>query len=571
MGQNIQPLSFVEVARRYASDVLSGEIPACKWVKAAARRHFDDLADQSVYRLDEAASDRVCTFAELMPHTKGAWARKKERIRLKPAQVFILVSIFGWLRVADGLRRYRTVYLEMARKNAKSTLCSVIALYLLALDGEEGAEVYSAATTRDQARIVFAAARRMAELEPEFRRRFGVTVWKDSVTVDSTGSALKPLSAEANTLDGLSTHGGLIDEVHAHRTRDVWDVMETSTGSRSQPLIFGITTAGSNRAGICYEIRGYLCKVLNGTLHRHGGLGYKVEGDTAVDETFFGLIYTLDDDDDWQDEAVWIKANPLLGVSVYLDDLQRQAKKASHLASAQPGFLTKRMSVWVNADSAWMDMLAWERAAASLDMADYKGWDCTFGLDLASKVDITSLAILFQRDGEYVLFTRHWLPEDAISESSISQYAGWAQNEYLTATDGNVLDHEAVQAEIEALAEEYNPSAIGYDPGYDRIIPQNLANKGLPAVEVRATVMNFSEPMKQFEAITLGGKLKHDGNPVTAWMVSNVVCHRDAKDNIYPRKERDENKIDGVIAAILALNVGAAKKQSIWETRGAPD
>lgn len=571
MGQSIKSLSFIGIANKYAADCLSGEIAACKWVKAAAQRHIDDIADQSVYRMDEAAADHACNFAQLMPHTKGIWARKKELIHLEPCQVFVLVSVFGWLRVSDGMRRYRTLYLEMARKNAKSTLLSVIGLYLLAMDGEEGAEVYSAATTRDQAKIVFSAARRMAQLEPEFRKRFGVEVWKDSLTVESTGSAFKPLSAEADTLEGQNPHGALVDELHVHKTRAVWDVVENGAGARSQPLLAAITTAGSNRAGICYEVRGYLISVLNVTLHRHDGLGYRVEGEAFADETFFGLIYTLDDEDSWQDEAVWLKANPLLGVSVYLDDLRRLARKASHLASAQPNFLTKRMCIWVNADAAWMDMLAWDRAAAKLDIDDYRGWNCIMGIDLASKVDVASLSMLFQKDGEYRLFTRHWLPEDTISESDNSQYSGWAQNEFITATDGNVLDHQAVQEEIEALAGLYQPSAIGYDPGFDRVIPQNLAIKGLPMVEVRPTVMNFSEPMKSLEAHVLSAKLQHDGNPVMTWMISNVVCHRDSKDNIYPRKERDDNKIDGVIATLIALNVSAAEVKSIWETRGAPN
>lgn len=551
------PGSFSARAVQYAGDVLSGEIPACKFVKAAARRHLDDLAGGTPFHYDTEEAERVCNFAELMPHTKGKWARKKEKIRLEAWQVFVLCCIFGW-KQADGNRRFRTVYLEVARKNAKSTLLAVIALYLLACDGEEGAEVYSAATTRDQARIVFAAARRMATLEPEFCNRFGVKIWKDSVAVEGTDSSLKALSAEANTLDGLNPHGCIVDELHAHRTRDVWDVMETATGARSQPLLAAITTAGSNRAGICYEIRGYLIQVLNTTLHRHEGLGYKVEGHAVADDTFFGLIYTLDDGDSWQDETVWIKSNPNLEVSVYADDIRRAVMKASRIASAQPNVLTKRMNVWVNADAAWMNMLAWDRQGSDLDIDDYRGWPCTFGIDLASKLDIASLAILFSQAGEYRLFTKHWLPEDTIADSDNSQYGGWEQNGHITATDGNVLDHDTIQAEIERLESIFKPTAVGYDPGFDRVIPQNLQNKGLPMAEVKPTALNFSEPMKNLEAHVISGKLKHDNNPAMTWMVSNVVCHRDKKDLIFPNKERADNKIDGAVAAFIALNVHMA-------------
>ena len=544
-------MTFSARATKYANDVLSGTIPACKWVKAACQRHLDDIADgRFIY--DEADAERVCRFAELMPHVKGKWARERQKIRLEGWQIFALCNVFGWKR-ADGLRRFRTIYFEVARKNSKSTLLAIIALYLLACDGEEGAEVYSAATTRDQARIVFGAAHRMATLEGEFRQRFGVTVWKDSVTVDGTASSLKALSAEASTLDGLNPHGGIIDELHAHRTREVWDVMETATGARSQPLIAAGTTAGSNRAGICYEIRGYLAKVLNNTLRRHEGLGYTVTGDAEADETFFGLIYTLDDGDDWQDQAVWVKSNPNLDVSVYRDDLARQAHKAAHLASAQPNFLTKRMNVWVNADSAWMDMLAWGRAAKDIEIQDYAGWPCVFGIDLASKTDFAALAILFHRDGQYRLFLRLWIPDARISDTDNSQYSGWAQEEHIIATDGEILDHERVQFEIEELAAEYKPSAFGYDPGFDRIIPQNLYNKGLPMAEIRPTAAYFSEPMKMAEAMVLAGKLQHDGNPAMEWMISNVVAHQNRGEQWTPTKERPENKIDGPVAWFIAL------------------
>ncbi len=561
MGQSSEQVaSFTARANQYANAVLSGEIPACKYVKAACRRHLDDL-EEGKFTFDDAEAERVCLFAELMPHTKGKWARQKQKIKLELWQIFILCCIFGWKR-ADGLRRFRTVYLEVARKNAKSTLLAVIALYLLACDGEEGAEIYSAATTRDQAKIVFSAARRMATLEPEFRKRFGITVWKDSVAVEATDSSLKALSAEANTLDGLNPHGAAIDELHAHRTRDVWDVMETAMGARLQALLLAITTAGVNRAGICYEVRGYLIRVLNRTLQRHEGLGYKVTGDAIEDDSYFGLIYTLDDGDDFQDEGVWIKSNPNLDVSVYRDDLQAAVRKASHLASAQPNVLTKRFNIWVSAGAAWMDMLAWDRAGKDIEVEDYKDWACVFGLDLASKTDFASLSMLFSRDGEYRLFTRHWIPEETISESDNSQYAGWAATEKIIATDGSVLDHERVQFEIEELANEYKPSSIGYDPGFDRVLPQGMYNKGFPMVEFRSTSAVLSEPMKHAEAIVLGGKLKHDGNPAMTWMVSNVINRGNDGDMWYPKKERHDAKIDGAVSWFIALAAHLANPPS---------
>ena len=556
MGRAVDDrMTFTARTLRYCHAVLSGEQPACKWIKAACQRHIDDLADESEFVFDESAAERVCLFAELMPHIKGAWARRREKIKLEDWQVWVLCSLFGWKRRDNGRRRFRTAYLEVSRKNAKSTILAIIALYLLTIDGEAGAEVYSAATTRDQARIVFDTAKAMASRESEFRDRFGVEVWKHSIAVERTDSKMEALSAEANTLDGLNVHGGIVDELHAHRTREVWDVLETATGSREQSLLAAITTAGSNRAGICYEQRLYVTRLMNTVLHGHDGLGYRIEGDAAEDETYFGAIYTIDDEDEWADESCWAKANPNLNVSVYLDDLRRKAKKAMQMASAAPNFLTKHLNVWVNADAAWMDMRAWARQAGP-EPEDIEQWNCTIGVDLASKTDIAAVVRLHERAGQYYLTGKYFLPEDTIESSANSQYKGWSERGLITETPGNVIDNDAIVEHIEQMATQYH-AQVGFDPGFGWDVAQRLQNLGLRMVEVRPTVMNFSEPMKELEALILSGRLSHDGSPALEWMISNVVCHRDAKDNIYPRKEREENKIDGVVGALIALNIAA--------------
>jgi phage terminase large subunit-like protein len=549
----------VQSGLTYARGVLDGSIVSCKWVKAACQRHFDDLerwpAKDGEFWFDEDEAERVCRFAEMMPHIKGEWARRRERIRLEPWQCFLMMVVFGWRR-ADGLRRFRTFYLEVARKNAKSTLLAVIGLLMLAADGEAGAEVYSLATTRHQAQIVFRVARAMALREAGYREAYGVKVNAHNLSIDSDEAKFEPQSSDDSSLDGLHVHCGIIDELHAHKTRGVWDVIETATGARSQPLVAAITTAGSNREGICYEQRSYVCRILNTTLKRHDGLGYRVDGDVVTDETYFGMVYTVDEEDDWTNEGCWIKANPNLGVSVRLDDLTRKCAKAMQLASAQPGFLTKHMNVWVNADQAWMDMRAWDRAAdGAMKPEDFLGWECVIGQDLASKVDVASTAMLFRREGEYRLFTRHYLPEAAIEDSSNSQIRGWVINGFLTETDGNTIDYDVIESDLREWETQFAVRSISYDPGFAWDFFQRMSNEGLPMVEYRPTVVNYSEPMKVLEELILKGKLKHDGNPVMTWMVSNVVCHRDAKDMIYPRKERNENKIDGAIATIAALGV----------------
>jgi len=507
------------------------------------------------YCFDPNEAERICIFAELMPHIKGEWARRRERIKLEPWQCFILTVLFGW-RTPDGVRRFRTLYLEVARKNAKSTLLAIIGLFMLAADGEAGAEVYSLATTRQQAQIVFRVARAMAQREAGFRDYYGVKVQAHNVIVEDDEARFEAQCSEDNSLDGLNVHCGIIDELHAHRTRGVWDVIETATGARHQPLVAAITTAGSNREGICYEQRSYVCRLLNTTLRAHGGLGYRVDGDVAVDETYLGIIYTADDEDDWTSEVAWRKANPNLGVSVRLDDLQRKCVKAMQLASAQPGFLTKHLDIWVNADASWMDMRAWDRAAdPTMRPEDFTGWECVIGQDLASKTDIASTVMLFRRDGEYRMFSRHYLPEAAIEDSDNSQMRGWAMTGAITETDGNTTDYDVIETDLREWVQLFGPRAIPYDPGFAWDFFQRMSNEGLPMLEYRPTVVNYSEPMKVLEELVLKGKLQHDGNPAMTWMVSNVVCHRDAKDMIYPRKERNENKIDGPVAAIAALGV----------------
>ena len=535
-------MTYTEKAHKYARGVVSGEILAGKYVKQACQRQLDDLerwkGKSAPYRFDEAAADFVCGFIECLPHIKGEWARQGRTIDLEPWQCFILCTVFGWKR-ADGTRRFRTAYTEVARKNAKSTLSSGVGLYMLVGDGEPGAEVYSGATTRDQARIVWDDARRMAQKTATFRE-LGIKTHAHAITNDDGGS-FKALSAEAKNLDGLNIHCAIIDELHAHRTREVWEVLETGTGARAQPLLWAITTAGSDRSGICYEQRGYVLKILNRAVE---------------DETYFGIVYSLDDGDDWADERNWGKANPNLGVSAKLDDLQRKAKKALQQTAAQPGFLTKHLDQWVNADQAWMDMRKWDACGdPTLDIQDFRGEPCWLGVDLASKTDIAALTALFARDGKRQLFRWCWVPEETVEGSTNSQYPGWAIEGRLRQTDGATTDLDAIADQIRDLSKEFDLRSVAFDPWQALKTMQELQAEGIPVVEYRNTIGNLSEPMKQFEADVLDGKIVHEGCPLVAWQVSNVVCHLDQKDNVMPRKERAENKIDWPVSAIYAYGM----------------
>ena len=558
-----QPLSYTAAARQYAKDVVAGKVLTSKWVHLACQRQIKDLirfkGKESLYRFNPKLTaksgrpfypaDNLCAFIERLPHVKGPLAG--EPIRLEPWQVFILTTVFGWIK-ADGNRRFRRSYIEVPRGNAKSTLSSALALYMLAADGEGGSEVYSLATTRDQARIVFGDAQTMARKSAGFRSRFGVEVGAHNMNVMKTGSKFEALSAEGSTLDGLNIHFGCIDELHAHKTRTVYDVVETGTGKRDNSLLWVITTAGSNRAGICYEVRTFVTRLLDGVFE---------------DDSQFGIIYGLDEGDDWVTEESLIKANPNWGVSVRSEVLLPLQAKAMQLPSAVNNFKTKHLNEWVNADSSWMDMRAWDRCAnPSLTLAAYAGQPCWIGLDLASKVDIAALVLVFTHleiDGAYAVFGRYYLPEDTVHANGNSQYQGWMSAGRVTVTPGNVIDFGWIEADLIDFVSRHSVQAVAFDPFQATQLSTRMLSEGMPMIEVRPTVLNFSEPMKTLEALVLQGKLIHDGDPVLGWMASNVVAHLDAKDNIYPRKERPENKIDGIVALIMAISRAITPGQSI--------
>lgn len=548
-------MKYAEIATEYALNVAMGGILACKWTIKACERHLSDL-EKGVWEYNYDRAHDICYFVEQMKHIKGEWARRGETLKLEPWQIFALCSIFGWIHPDTSLRRFRTVYIEVPRKCAKSTITSAVGLYMLTADGEAGSECYSLATTRDQAKIVFQDARAMARKNHSFRNKFGVDVRVHNINVIDTNSKFEALSADGGTLDGLNIHFGGIDELHAHKTRNLFDVVETGTGSRQQSLLWAITTAGSNRAGICYEQRTYVTKILDRVVE---------------DDTYWGVIYSIDDDDDWTDPTIWEKANPNFGVSVYPEDIARLCRKAQEMPSAVNNFLTKRLNVWVNADTAWMDMRAWDRCAdESISLKDFEHEEAFIALDLASKVDMAAKVCLFEKEGMYYLFSQFYLPEDTVENNKNSQYPGWAREDRLTLTPGNVIDLDRIEEDLLDDMRTYDVKEVPYDPFQATQLSVHMIDQEVPMVEMRPLVLNFSEPMKELEALVISGKLKHNGCPIMGWMVSNVVCHRDQKDNIYPRKERQENLIDGVVAAIMALGreMVHREEESVYEKRG---
>lgn len=551
----------VDDALAYARAVCAGDITASKWTRLACQRQLDDLARPTgpdwpwVFDADKAA--RPCEFLELLPHIKGKWAREGRLIELEPWQCFILTTVFGWVHSVTGMRRFKEGYVEVPRKNAKSTLSSGLALYMLAADGEHGAEVYSCATTRDQARIVFDDAKAMANKTPDLRQWLGVAILQHSITVAYTSSKFMPLAAEGSTLDGLNVHFAVIDELHAHKTRAVYDVIDTARGAREQSLLWNITTAGTDRSGICYERRTHVTKVLDNIIQ---------------DPSIFGIVYTIDENDDPFDPAVWPKANPNFGKSVLPDDMAAAARKAEAMPSALNNFLTKRLNVWVSGESPWMDMRAWDRCAdANLrELSAHLGAKAYIGLDLAQKKDFAALSIAWQgEEGHWNVCTRLYLNELAIQESGNAHLTGWARQGYVQVTDGDLTDFDVVAEDLRTLCRQFDVQEIAFDPALSMYFAGKLIEEGLPLVEITQRAIFFTPPLIQVENLVLEKKLRHDGNPVMAWMVSNLVVKVSKFNELMaPTKERPENKIDGPIAMLMALGRALATthtETSFWD------
>ena len=556
---------YVDTALAYAQAVVSGQIPACKWAILACQRQLDDLArepgDDWPWVFDHDRADRPCAFVELLPHIKGKWAREGRLITLEPWQIFILTTVFGWVHRTTGLRRFLEAYEEEPRKNAKSTKGAGVLLYMLAADGEHGAECYTAATTRDQARIVFDDARAMAERTPDLRTYLGVAILQHSLTVAHTASKAASLAAEGSTLDGLNVHFALLDELHAHKTRAVYDVIDTARGAREQSLLWTITTAGSDRSGICYERRTHVTKILERVIQ---------------DDRVFGIIYTIDEGDDPFDPASWAKANPNWRVSVLPDDMAAAARKAEAMPSALNNFLTKRLNVWVSGESPWMDMLAWDRCAdpalRGVDLAGKKVWA---GLDLAQKKDFAALAVVWEDDvlapgpdgtpertRAWHVCTRLYINELAIQESGNAHLSGWARQGYVHVSDGDLTNFDQVGDDLRALCRTADVQEIAFDPALSMYFAGKLIEEGLPLVEITQRAVFFTPALLQVENLVLEHKLRHDANPVMTWMVSNLVVKVSKFNELRaPTKERPENKIDGPMAMLMALGRALAHHQ----------
>ena len=533
----------VNKAIEYANDILNGNIVSCELTWLAAKRHFDDLEriDQTGYYFDEKAAQHAIDWFKYCKHIEGQWAG--QTIELSPWQLFCTAMMFGWKNEEEN-RRFRTAYIEVARKNGKSTWMAGIGLYLMFGDLESGAQVYSVATKKDQAKIIFNTAVKMVKKSPELRKF--IKSRTNVLFCDLIDSVFKPLGQDSDTEDGLNVHGSLVDELHAHKSSQMWDVIDSATGARTQSLIVAITTAGFQRNSFCYEKRTYVSNILKGVFN---------------DPTVFGIIYTLDDEDDCFDQNVWIKANPNLGVSVLLNDMKRLSTTAENNMQDKINFMVKKLNVWVNSAKSWIDLIAWDKCKIDFTIDDLLGRVCYVGIDLSTKIDFSAVSYLFppsEDDQNWYCFVRYFYPEDNIlkrEKETKVPLSSWAEQGYIKLIPGQIINYSYLIDDIEEMNEKFDIQSIGYDPYNATQLSFTLDEMGYEVKPVRQGLKTLNEPCKEFEGLITSEKFLHNDNPVFNWNASCVVVEPDRNGNYLPSKGRSTGSIDGIAATLDALVV----------------
>jgi phage terminase large subunit-like protein len=530
-----------KLAEQYMDDVLSGRIVVGRRVRQAVERHVVDLqnAKERGFRFDRKAAQRVLDFFTLLHHSKGEWAGQP--FMLAPWQAFILWVVFGWKR-RDATRRFRSAFIEVARKNGKSTMAAGVGLYLFAADRELGAEVYTAATKRDQARIVHEEAVHMVQSSPGLSRH--VQTFKDNLSMIRTNSKYEPLGADADTMDGLNVHAAIVDEVHAHKNRNLWDVLETATGARRQPLMFAITTAGFDRQSICWQLHDYGEKVLDGII---------------INDTYFAFIASLDPEDSWTDRSMWKKANPNLGISVKPESLEEQCAKAESLPSAQNAFRRLRLNQWTEQSDRWIDIAVWDECAEPVHPESLRNRHCFGGLDLSSTTDLSAFVLVFppkETNERCNVHCRFWMPEDNVRrrvEKDRVPYDVWIRQGFIQTTSGNVVDYDVIREAIKKDAAQFRIREISFDRWNATQLSTQLASDGIEMVEFGQGFASMSGPMRELEKLIIGRQLAHGGHPVLKWMASNVAVKQDPAGNLKPDKSKSTERIDGIVALVMAI------------------
>ena len=549
---------YEAIASEYSRAILSGEISACLQVRQMCQRQVDDLKRQKndssfpyVFRPESGVL--ACSFLEELKHVKGKWAGQP--FILSPWQVFFTFTLFAWVHKSTGYRRFREAFLLVPRKNGKTFWAAGIGLYGLLADKEQGSEVYCGANSKNQAMYVFATAKQMLGQDQELRDYFGAEVFASNISVHGSGSKFEPEIKRVR--DGASPHIAITDELHEADDSHMVDAFSTGMGARTQPLLLIISTAGVNLAGPCFERQKALESVLSGAIKN---------------DQLFGTVYTLDKGDSWEDASAWVKANPNYGISISPEFIEQKIFETKTHLSRRNINLCKHLNIWNSSNLAFFDMQAWGRCAnPALKLDDFTGQPCWIGIDLASKVDVAAMVILFRNGNLYTAFGIYYLPSSTVNRPENAHYQEWAYDGRLVVTDGDVIDYGEIEDDLRELSGKFEVQCIAYDPFQATQLSTRMTAEGFPMVEMRPTVLNFSEPMKELEGLILQGKFVHDGDPVLTWMATNTVGKRDTKDNVYPDKEIPRNKIDGIVALIMALGramLEGESEESVYSARG---
>lgn len=508
----------------------------------------------------QALADRAVAFINSLKHTKGVWYGKN--FELLPWQDKIVRDLFGTLK-PNGYRQYNTAYIEIPKKQGKSELAAAVALYLTCGDGEYGAEVYGCAADRQQASIVFDVAVEMINQCPALKKRCKILASQKRIVYLPLKSFYQVLSAESYTKHGLNVHGVIFDELHAQPNRALYDVMLTGSGdARKQPLYFLITTAGTDRNSICYEVHRKAEDVINGKKN---------------DPTFYPVIYGIKDDDDWTDEKNWYKANPSLDITVDIDKIRAAFNNAKENPAEENLFRQLRLNQWVKQSIRWMPMDKWNLCSYAVDKERLKGRICYGGLDLSSTTDITAFVLVFppeDEDGKYEVLPFFWLPEETLElrvRRDHVPYDTWKAKGLIMTTEGNVVHYGFIEKFIEELGTQYNIKEIAYDRWGAVQMVQNLEGMGFTIVPFGQGYKDMSPPSKELMKLVLEKKIAHGGNEVLEWMVDNIYIKTDPAGNIKPDKEKSTEKIDGAIALIMALDRAirhGGQQESVYNERG---
>jgi phage terminase large subunit-like protein len=561
---------YVAIADAFARDAIAdvNQDTNCYWIRLAASRYLKDrkraAAKGGPFRFSLIHANDACDFIEKLPHVEGRW--DTETVVLHPSHVFFLVNLFGF-RLHNGSRRFTSALLCIARKNAKSWLAAAIMLYCLCCEDEPGPQVISAATTGSQARIVFNAAKRMVEMTPDLREAFNLEPYANAIANWQVAGNFKPINAKASTQDGLNPSHVVLDEIHAHKTHDLLNVLQSAAGARHNVLWLYTTTEGYESPGPWPEMRKFAQQLLSGTLEA---------------DHFFALIFTLDEqrgapgdadyraaDDDF-DESKWIKANPLMTVNPIL---AREIAKAAIDAKQMPGrhaeFKIKRLNRPASSANTWLNIERWKRCNGAIDLDFLEGKDCWAAIDGASTTDLMSFRLVWRHEGVVYTWGRNWVPTDAVAqrtERGTVPYAAWVQAGLITQLPGNVLDYSVIENDIVGLCERFKPKIVAYDSWNLRDLvsrlTKRLPKRRMPDDKMKSILEEFRQggksynpAMRECERLYLSGKLQHGGDPVLNFCAANVVPRFDENMNMSPDKKRAADRIDAAVALFMAIGV----------------